>query len=145
MPSLELELMDVAYAHLDSVPLLSSVRLRIRPGWTGVVGPNGAGKTTLLRLIHGDLEPESGSIRRPAAARSAFCPQRVDECDPGIRRFADLATRGAARLRGRLALDVRQLDRWPALSPGERKRWQIASALAFEPLLLLLDEPSTLR
>jgi ATPase subunit of ABC transporter with duplicated ATPase domains len=141
-PPLGLELVGVSYAHLDSVPLFAGLDLHLTAGWTGVVGSNGAGKTTLLRLIHGELEPDAGSIRRPAGLGSALCPQRVERCDASVRRFAALATRTATRLRGRLALDPGQLEHWLRLSPGERKRWQVGAALAEEPGLLLLDEPT---
>ncbi|MGH0030336.1 MAG: ATP-binding cassette domain-containing protein [Myxococcota bacterium] len=139
---LALELVGVAYAHLDSVPLLTSVDLRLSAGWTGLVGANGAGKTTLLRLIHGDLEPQAGEVRRPRRARSVFCPQRVDACDTAVQGFAVSDTPDAARLRGRLELDAAALAHWSRLSPGERKRWQVGAALAQAPDLLLLDEPT---
>ncbi|MGH7863817.1 MAG: ATP-binding cassette domain-containing protein, partial [Candidatus Binataceae bacterium] len=46
------------------------------------------------------------------------------------------------RVTGELRLDSAAIARWPTLSPGERKRWQVGAALASEPGVLVLDEPS---
>src|SRR5262249_46395819 len=109
----------------------------------GLVGANGAGKTTLLRVFAGDLRPTSGRIIvRPEGARVLVCPQIVEAPDETVLGFAGAAHAAAARMRGRLALDPAAIARWPSLSPGERKRWQIGAALAEEPDILLLDEPT---
>jgi ATPase subunit of ABC transporter with duplicated ATPase domains len=72
----------------------------------------------------------------------ALCPQTVEALGPEIERFARVLDGAAARLQGLLALDAAQLAHWDSLSPGERKRWQIAAALHAEPDALLLDEPT---
>ncbi len=136
-------LVGASFQYSDATPILRDLDLVLVPGWTGLVGPNGAGKTTLLRLVDGTLVPTAGIVRRdPSASRVTSCPQEVVACTPAIEAFASAWDRHARRLHGRLRLDPDALVRWPSLSPGERKRWQIGAALADEPDVLLLDEPT---
>ncbi len=140
---MSLRLQNLSFAFVDHAPLFRDFTVHLTAGWTGLVGTNGSGKTTLLRLVHGELAPQSGQICfDPPAPRIAFCRQRVERLSEPIKTFNDCWDGTAQRLRGRLRLDPEQLARWPSLSPGERKRWQIAAALHSEPHLLLLDEPT---
>jgi ATPase subunit of ABC transporter with duplicated ATPase domains len=140
---LSLALSGVSFAHAGRRPVLRDLALQLEPGWTGVVGANGAGKTTLLRLVAGEIAPDAGRLAlRPAGARRLLCPQEVESRDLDIELFARSCSATARRLLGELSLAPRDLDRWPTLSPGERKRWQIGAALAAEPAVLLLDEPT---
>jgi ATPase subunit of ABC transporter with duplicated ATPase domains len=140
---MQILLRGVSFAYRDSVPLLSDVDLRLGPGWTGVVGANGSGKTTLLRLIGRELDPEQGRVQHePRALSLRLCPQRVDEAAPEIEALAHTQDSVARRLRAELSLRADELSRWPTLSPGERKRWQIGAALAAQPDVLILDEPT---
>jgi ATPase subunit of ABC transporter with duplicated ATPase domains len=133
----------VAYAYADDVPILEDVSAHLAPGWTGVVGANGAGKTTLLRLLAGEIEPTSGEIRRqPHDLAVVLCPQTVEDRTPAIEKLAAASDARSRGWLGRLALEPPDLARWPTLSPGERKRWQLGAALASEPGALLLDEPT---
>jgi ATPase subunit of ABC transporter with duplicated ATPase domains len=133
----------VSFSHSDSIPLIVDLDLRIDSGWTGIVGSNGAGKTTLLELLAGEREPDSGVLRvHPPGLRRQLCPQTVDRCTPEVTRFATAGEGEARRIRGQLALEVRELERWDRLSPGERKRWQVGAALSGDSDLLLLDEPT---
>ena len=126
-----------------STPIFDSVSLVLESGMHGLVGANGAGKTTLLSLLAGELDPHEGSIvLSPPAAVIAYCRQNVDARDVEVDALATRNDGLAAELRGRLALEPSELERWTTLSPGERKRWQIAAALAREPDVLLLDEPT---
>jgi ATPase subunit of ABC transporter with duplicated ATPase domains len=138
-----ISLSRVSFAFSDAVPLIRELSLELAPGWTGLVGANGAGKTTLLRLLVGKLEPEAGRVqRRPASLTARLCPQTVEEPPPELAAFAASDLGAARRLRGELALEADALGRWPSLSPGERKRWQVGAALFGEPDLLALDEPT---
>jgi ATPase subunit of ABC transporter with duplicated ATPase domains len=138
-----LQMHGVGVAWSASVPILEEVSLVLDRGVYGLVGANGAGKTTLLTLLAGRGRPHEGSVAvRPREALVAYCPQRVDEVTADVRALAERDDADALGLRGRLALSPEQLPRWETLSPGERKRWQIAAALAQEPDVLLLDEPT---
>ncbi len=134
---------SVSFAYDGGEPIIREATLHLTDGWAGLVGANGAGKTTLLRLLAGEVVPDAGHcLVKPTGATVVLCPQRVDDLDDAIEAFAEDEGGVAARLRGTLALADRPIERWPSLSPGERKRWQIGAALCREPTVLLLDEPT---
>ncbi len=132
----------LSFAYDGSAPLFENLNLHFSPGWTGVVGPNGAGKSTLVDLIRGRLSPSSGSVVLEPNGTLAYCPQRVDHITDEIDAFANAWTPDAVRWMSRLDLEWEDLQRWPTLSPGERKRWQLGAALSGTPQFLLLDEPT---
>lgn len=138
--------------------------------FTAVIGPNGAGKSTLVRLLGGILEPSGGSVRldgrplpswdRPALARrtavvSQDAPPEALRVslqgyvelgrNPYVSPWAPLTVRDREVIEGALEwADLRHLAARPLaeLSGGERQRAKLARAIAQEPGVLILDEPS---
>jgi ATPase subunit of ABC transporter with duplicated ATPase domains len=140
MQSVEVE--DLSFAFSDARTLFSGVSFGLSRGFVGLVGANGAGKTTLARLIAGELEPSTGQVRfRGEDPLVVVCAQGVDELPRDV---LDLAEERGPRRRwiGLLGLDPQALSHWDALSPGERKRWQLAAALSQDPDVLIVDEPT---
>jgi len=128
-------------------PLFSNLSFTLAQGWTGLVGPNGIGKTTLLSLLGGLLIPTGGSLGFPGgSSHSLFlCPQDVHQPGSDIEEMVYAAFEGdkeAILYSSRFDLSLEVFFRWETLSPGERKRFQLAAALWKEPQFLAVDEPT---
>jgi ATP-binding cassette ChvD family protein len=125
-----------------------------RGGIVGVIGPNGAGKTTLFRMITGEEQPDSGSLRLGETVKVAYVDQSRDALDAKktaweeISNGQDIITVGKYELNSRAWLSrfnfkgTDQQKRVGDLSGGERNRLHLAKLLQSGGNLLLLDEPT---
>ena len=135
-------LKDISFSYPDSAETLFdgfSATLGGTASWTCVAGANGCGKTTLLKLIAGMLLPLSGAIKCGSAV---YCAQNSTELPDNTYALFWDADNETRRFFSLLGIAADQLDRWETLSGGEKKRVQIACALAERPSVLLLDEPT---
>ncbi len=168
VPALEVERVSFAYGRM---PVLANVSFSVHPGeFVGIIGPNGSGKSTLLRLLSGTLRPQGGVVRldgrplhllsrREVARQIAVVPQETTFTfaftglevvlmgrSPHLGRFTlegpddvEIA-RQSMEATDSWHLRSRQMDE---VSGGEKQRIVVARALAQQPAILLLDEPTT--
>jgi branched-chain amino acid transport system ATP-binding protein len=130
----------------------------------GLIGPNGAGKSTLFEVIAGFYAPDAGEVRLDGQRLTGLSPDRVSRLGVArtfqkLRPFAGLtvvenvmvgalqkchevrrARQEALEILARVGLDEKTDAHARTLSTGQRKRLELARALATRPRLLLLDE-----
>jgi len=136
--------------------LFENLKFVLGPGTKmGVLGSNGCGKSTLLRMLAGELDPDTGEVRRADGLRVAWFEQNRDTIDPELPLRQALAPEGGdtvifrdrpihvAGWAARFLFTAQQLD-LPVgrLSGGERARVHIARLMLKPADILLLDEPT---
>jgi ATP-binding cassette subfamily F protein uup len=137
-------------------PIMADFSARIMRGdRIGIIGPNGCGKTTLIKLLVGELEPDSGEIRRGTGLAVAYFDQQREQLDPAAS-IMDNVTGGSGDtvtidgqprhvsgyLRDFLFPPERLRAPVSMLSGGERNRLLLARLFARPSNLLVMDEPT---
>ncbi|MBE7180706.1 MAG: ABC-F family ATP-binding cassette domain-containing protein [Terriglobus roseus] len=146
--------MEQVSCELGGRTILREVDLLLTNGMRlGLVGPNGSGKTTLLRLLTGELEPTSGTVKRANMLRLVYFSQ-MREIDPALTLRRALAPEGdsvvhngsvvhVASWAARFLFTGEQLNQpIERLSGGERARVLIARLMLQPADVLLMDEPT---
>jgi branched-chain amino acid transport system ATP-binding protein len=167
-PLMALERVSVAY-HGD-ITILNEVNMSFRKGTvTGIIGPNGAGKSTALKTLYGFLKPHGGDIRFKGERLNgqppySFIERGVAFVPQNRSLFGELSVEDNLRLgcwvfrgdkaRVRRALDAayaqfpilgeKRHDPASSMSGGQQRFLELARALALEPEVILLDEPTAM-
>jgi ATP-binding cassette subfamily F protein uup len=145
---------DVSKSY-EGTPVISHFSARVMRGdRIGLIGPNGAGKTTLLKMVLGELQPDSGEMRRGANVAIAYYDQQREQLDPERTVFATVGdgndtvtVNGRTRHVNAYLTDFlfppeRANSSVKALSGGERNRLLLARLFTKPANVLVLDEPT---
>jgi ATP-binding cassette subfamily F protein uup len=145
---------DVSKSYAGT-PVISHFSARvIRRDRIGLLGPNGAGKTTLLKMVLGELQPDSGEVRRGANVEIAYYDQQREQLDPEKTVYATIGDgNDTVTVNGRtrhvnayladfLFPQERANSPVKALSGGERNRLMLARVFTKPANVLVLDEPT---
>jgi len=162
-----IEIKNVYFTYPNGVEALNGVYLTIRNGeFVAIMGQNGAGKTTLVKLFNGLLKPTKGEVlidgvntQKVSVANLArkvgfvfqnadhqlFCETVGEEAAFALRNFG--FKEKTVQKRVNWALNLLDLTEYRQASPfmlsgGERKRVALASVLAWNPKVLIMDEPT---
>jgi ATP-binding cassette ChvD family protein len=135
--------------------LIDDLNFKLPPGGiVGVIGANGAGKTTLFRMITGQDQPDSGSLRVGDTVNLGYVDQSRDSLDPDKTVWQEVSGGEEVIYLGKRAVQSRayvaafnfkgsdQQKKVGILSGGERNRVHLAKMLKVEHNVLLLDEPT---
>jgi len=148
------ELRDVSMRFGEQLIVKDFSATILRGDKVGLIGPNGAGKTTLLKLILGDLQPTSGTVRRGTRIEVAYFDQMrsaldldatlADSVSPGSEWVETAGGRKhvMSYLADFLFSPARANSPLSTLSGGERNRVLLARLLALPANVLVLDEPT---
>lgn len=163
------EVQDISFSY-GSDEVLKKINLSIHRGdYLGIVGGNGSGKTTLLKIILGLLTPKSGTVRLFGQnirdfknwEKIGYVPQKVTNFDPNFpATVEEIVLMGRYAKRGlfhrvtqedkaTVRRSLEHVNMWDShdkmigdLSGGQQQRVFIARALAGEPEIVFLDEPT---
>jgi ATP-binding cassette subfamily F protein uup len=148
------ELSDVSKSYGDKVIVSHCSATVMRGDKVGLIGPNGAGKTTLLKLLLGQLEPDSGTVRQGTNLQVAYFDQMRSQLDLE-KSLADTISPGSewveiggqrkhvmSYLGDFLFAPERARSPVKSLSGGERNRLLLARLFARPANVLVLDEPT---
>ncbi|MEM2873133.1 MAG: ATP-binding cassette domain-containing protein [Nitrososphaerales archaeon] len=166
MIDIAVDVRNLKYVYPDGCVALDNVSIKVLMGErVAILGPNGAGKSTLLMLISGLLKPSKGSVHvlgMPVSENSykirsslglvfqdpddqLFCPTLWEDVTFGLLNIGlgedEVVKRGKEAL-GSVGLDGYEEKAPHHLSAGEKKKAAIATVLAMEPKILILDEPT---
>ena len=135
--------------------LIEGLNFKLPPGGiVGVIGPNGAGKTTLFRMITGQEQPDSGSLRIGDTVKLGYVDQSRDSLNPDMTVWQEVSGGEEVIYLGKRAVQSRayvaafnfkgsdQQKKVGILSGGERNQVHLAKMLKVEHNVLLLDEPT---
>ena len=143
---MSLEIQKLYFSYPSShVTLFEDFSLQFNDGWTCIAGSNGCGKSTLLKLIADLLKPDEGRIVRGGQSTTGcviYCPQETAEVPENLYSVFWSDDNEVRRFFSMLHITEEMIGRYDSLSGGEKKRIQIACALAERPVVLLLDEPT---